>query len=83
MAPPKTSKGKENIGEVSNAPDSDPEQFQPSLKQRRMMSSFRQCNVLLPKFGKIDTFPYSSFQAMRFDINFLKQQHHHHNEGVE
>ncbi|KAI5443430.1 hypothetical protein KIW84_012174 [Lathyrus oleraceus] len=62
MTPPKTSKGKENIGEGSNAPDSDPEQFQPSLKQRRMMTSFRQCNVLLPKFGKIDTFPYSSFQ---------------------
>ncbi|KAI5387721.1 hypothetical protein KIW84_073712 [Lathyrus oleraceus] len=31
MAPPKASKGKGNIGEGSNAPDSDSEQFQPSL----------------------------------------------------
>ncbi|KAI5439969.1 hypothetical protein KIW84_025359 [Lathyrus oleraceus] len=62
MAPPKASKGKGKIGEGSNAPDSDPEQFQPSLKQRRMMTSFRQRNVLLPKFGNVDTFPSSSFQ---------------------
>ncbi|KAI5402949.1 hypothetical protein KIW84_050518 [Lathyrus oleraceus] len=27
-----------------------------------MMTSFRQCNVLLPKFGNIGTFPSSSFQ---------------------
>lgn len=62
MAPPKRSKGKGKIDESSNALNSDPEQFQPSLKQRRMMTSLRQRNVLLPKFGKIDTFPSSSFQ---------------------
>lgn len=62
MVPPKNSKGKGKIGESSNAPDSDPESFQPSLKQRRMIMSFRQCNLLLSMFGKIDTFPSSSFQ---------------------
>lgn len=62
MVPPKASKGKGKISEDSNAPDSDSEQFQPSLKQRRMMSSFKQRNVLLLKHGNIDTFPSSSFQ---------------------
>lgn len=32
MASPKNSKGKGKMGEGSNAPDSDPEQFQPTLK---------------------------------------------------
>ncbi|KAI5415811.1 hypothetical protein KIW84_041016 [Lathyrus oleraceus] len=64
MAPPKASKGKGKFGEGSNASDSDSEQFQPSLKQRRMMSSFRQRNVLLLKYGNIDTFPSSSFQFL-------------------
>ncbi|KAI5401224.1 hypothetical protein KIW84_065901 [Lathyrus oleraceus] len=62
MAPPKASKGKEKIGEGSNAPDSNSKQFQPPLKQRRMLSSFRQRNILLTKYGNIDTFPSSSFQ---------------------
>ncbi|KAL5061513.1 hypothetical protein RYX36_023250 [Vicia faba] len=61
-------RGKAKLGEETSAQEPEPKivHQEPSLKQHRLMSDFRNRPLILPAYGKLESFPSTRFKFPEF-----------------